>query len=223
MSMRITTQMLNETARKAGIPVNNSSLLNYVNNKNNNSLLSSLQNNTAQKANAAKKSSYEKLDDAVNALEDAAEALASGKEDSLFAKAKESGNTADVVKAVKALIEKYNETTKQLDQNTSNINMYYSQMLKSLASKNGEELSKLGISVQKDGSIAVDEEKLKDAKIEDLETMFGEKSEFVEKLQFLASHISDNVAAELESLGTQYGQDANSFSSYISNKYDLWS
>ena len=32
--MRITTQMLNETARKAGMPVNNSSLLNYVNNKN---------------------------------------------------------------------------------------------------------------------------------------------------------------------------------------------
>ena len=221
--MRITTQMLNETARKAGIPVNNSSLLNYVNNKNNNSLLSSLQNNTTQKANAAKKSSYEKLDDAAKSLEAAAKALASDKEDNLFAKAKESGDTSEVIKAVKALVEKYNEATKQLDKNPSNINMYYSQMLKSLASKNGEELSKFGISVQKDGSIAIDEEKLKEAKLEELETMFGQKSEFVEKLQFLSSHISDNVTAELESMGMQYGQDANSFSSYINNKYNLWS
>lgn len=221
--MRVTTQMLNETARKTGLPVNNSSLLNYVNKKDNNSLLSSLQNNTTQKANAAKKKSYEKLGDAADSLEEASKALTNEKEDNLFAKAKESGSTEDVIKAIKALIEQYNETTKQLDSNTSNINMYYSQMLKSLASKNGEELSKLGVSVGKDGSISVDEDKLKEAKLEELETMFGAKSEFVQKLQFLASHVSDSVTAELESMGTQYGQDANSFSSYISNKYDLWS
>lgn len=182
--MRVTTQMLNETARKTGLPVNNSSLLNYVNKKDNNSLLSSLQNNTTQKANAAKKKSYEKLGDAADSLEEASKALTNEKEDNLFAKAKESGSTEDVIKAIKALIEQYNETTKQLDSNTSNINMYYSQMLKSLASKNGEELSKLGVSVGKDGSISVDEDKLKEAKLEELETMFGAKSEFVQKLQF---------------------------------------
>lgn len=221
--MRVTTQMLNETARKTGLPVNNSSLLNYVNKKDNNSLLNSLQSNTTQKANVAKKKSYETLGDAADSLEEASKALTNEKEDNLFAKAKESGSTEDVIKAVKALMEQYNETTKQLDKNTSSINMYYSQMLKSLASKNGEELSKLGISVGKDGSISVDEDKLKEAKLEDLETMFGAKSEFVQKLQFLASHVSDSVTAELESMGTQYGQDANSFSSYISNKYDFWS
>lgn len=29
--MRITTQMLNETARKTGVPINNTSLLNHIN------------------------------------------------------------------------------------------------------------------------------------------------------------------------------------------------
>ncbi len=52
--MRITTQMLNETARKTGLPVNNSSLLNYVNKKDNNSLLGSLQNSMTQKSDIAK-------------------------------------------------------------------------------------------------------------------------------------------------------------------------
>lgn len=221
--MRVTTQMLNETARKTGISVNHSSLLNYINKKDNTSLLDSLQNSMTQKSDMAKKKSYEKLDDAASSLEEAAKALMSEKEDNLFAKAKESGSTQDVIKAVKALIEKYNETRKQLDNNPSNINMYYNQLLGSLASKNSEELSKLGITVGKDGSISVDEDQIKDAKIEDLESMFGAKSEFVQKLQFLGSHVSDSVAAELESMGMQYGQDANSFSSFISNKYDFWS
>lgn len=221
--MRVTTQMLNETARKTGISVNHSSLLNYINKKDNTSLLDSLQNSMTQKSDMAKKKSYEKLDDAASSLEEAAKALMSEKEDNLFAKAKESGSTQDVIKAVKALIEKYNETRKQLDNNPSNINMYYNQLLGSLASKNSEELSKLGITVGKDGSISVDEDQIKDAKLEDLESMFGAKSEFVQKLQFLGSHVSDSVAAELESMGMQYGQDANSFSSFISNKYDFWS
>lgn len=220
--MRVTTQMLNETARKTGISVNHSSLLNYINKKDNTSLLDSLQNSMTQKSDIAKKKSYEKLEDAADSLEDAAKELISEKEDNLFAKAKESGSTEEVLKAVKALVEKYNETRKQLDNNVSNINLYYNQMLKSLASKNSEELNKLGISVEKDGSMAVDENQLKDAKLEELENMFGAKSEFVQKLQFLASHVSDSVTAELESMGNQYKQDASSFSSYISNKYDLW-
>ena len=85
--MRITTQMLNETARKTGLPVNNSSLLNYVNKKDNNSLLGSLQNSMTQKSDIAKKKSYEKLEDAADSLEEAAKALTNEKGDSLFAKA----------------------------------------------------------------------------------------------------------------------------------------
>ena len=220
--MRITTQMLNETARKAGMPVNNSSLLNYVNNKNNNSLLSNLQNGMTQKSDLAKRTSYEKLEAATDALDDAAKALTNEKKDNLFSKAKESGDTTEIIKTVKALIEKYNETRKQLGNNTSSINMCYSELLKQIASKNGDALSELGISMEKDGSLTVDEEKLKAAKVEDLENVFGAKSEFVQKLQYMASNISDSVEAELKSMGNQYGQDANAFSSYISNKYNLW-
>ncbi len=120
------------------------------------------------------------------------------------------------------MIEKYNETRKQLGNNTSSINMCYSELLKQIASKNGDALSELGISMEKDGSLTVDEEKLKAAKVEDLENVFGAKSEFVQKLQYMASNISDSVEAELKSMGNQYGQDANAFSSYISNKYNLW-
>lgn len=44
--MRITTQMLNESAKKSGLPINNTSLLNYINgDETNNSLLEALNKN----------------------------------------------------------------------------------------------------------------------------------------------------------------------------------
>lgn len=226
MSMRITTQMLNETSRKAGLPVNSSSLLNYINNdKNSNSLLESLQNSSTKTTDLLQnKKLYQKLKDAAESLEDATKTLGNEKSDNVFAKAKESGDNADIVKNVKTLIEQYNEVRKQLERDASSpINAYYNQTLGQLASKNKEELSKVGITIGKDGSMTIDESKLKEASVEDLETLFGSKSEFIQKMQYLASHVSNNVSAQIESLGNQYGQDANSFSSYISNKYDWWS
>ncbi len=57
--MRITTQMLNESARKAGLPVNNTSLLNYINNKGEgNSLLDALNKKKETVATATQKSNY---------------------------------------------------------------------------------------------------------------------------------------------------------------------
>ncbi|MBD5470105.1 MAG: hypothetical protein HDR19_03020 [Lachnospiraceae bacterium] len=225
MSMRITTQMLNETSRKAGLPVNSNSLLNYINNdKNSNSLLESLQNSSKTTDLLQNKKLYQKLKDAAESLEDATKTLGNEKSDNIFAKAKESGDNADIVKNVKTLIEQYNEVRKQLERDASSpINAYYNQTLGQLASKNKEELSKVGITIGKDGSMTIDESKLKEASVEDLESLFGSKSEFIQKMQYLASHVSNNVSAQIESLGNQYGQDANSFSSYISNKYDWWS
>lgn len=44
--MRITNQMLNESAKKAGLPINSTSLLNYINNDSSkNTLLSALSKN----------------------------------------------------------------------------------------------------------------------------------------------------------------------------------
>ena len=45
--MRVTTQMLNETARKARLPINNSTLLDYINNDSSaDSMLNSINGST---------------------------------------------------------------------------------------------------------------------------------------------------------------------------------
>ena len=46
--MRVTTQMLNETARKARLPINNSTLLDYINNDSSaDSMLNSINGSTS--------------------------------------------------------------------------------------------------------------------------------------------------------------------------------
>ena len=84
--MRVTDQIMNETARKAGVPVQ-MSLVDYMNKNNKNSLEDVF--GAEANANLAKKGSYEKLEKAAEELAKNAEALANA-QDSMFAKAKES-------------------------------------------------------------------------------------------------------------------------------------
>lgn len=75
--MRITTQMLNETARKTGIPINDTSLLNHIyNNGSGNSLLNVLNKGGNSAADAKQKNSYEKLEKTAGQLQKRADSLA---------------------------------------------------------------------------------------------------------------------------------------------------
>ena len=74
--MRITTQMLNESARQAGLPINRSTLLDYIKNDGaTNPLLEAMNRNKENVANTAKKSNYEKLDKEADQLTQSAQVL----------------------------------------------------------------------------------------------------------------------------------------------------
>lgn len=93
ISMRITTQMLNESARKAGLPINNTSLLNYIKNDGTgNTLLDALNKKKKTAATTAQKSNYEKIDKEADQLTQSAQALLQNDENSLFEQAKASGD-----------------------------------------------------------------------------------------------------------------------------------
>ena len=106
MDMRITTQMLNESARKAGLPVNNTSLLNYINNKGQgNSLLDALNEKKEIAKNAVQKSNYENLEQQADGLTKLAHALLQEGEKNLFEEAKESGDNQKVYDCIEDFFE----------------------------------------------------------------------------------------------------------------------
>lgn len=220
--MRITTQMLNETARKTGIPINNTSLLNHIyNNGSGSSLLSSLNKSGSSAADTKQKSNYEKLEKKADQLQKSAHSLAAKGEDSLYAKAKGSGSTEEICKEVEALVESYNSTMEILRSSDGALNEYYRQMLQEAAEGNSKSLADVGITISKNGKMTVDADKLKAADVDSLEKVLGSSGDFTSKVSFLAGRISDNAQAGSRSLSSQYSAAGNLYSSSDS-KYSFW-
>lgn len=219
--LRVTTQMLNETARKTGIPINQPSLLSYLNEtENSNSpLLDALNKNS--KVSSATAENYKKLESAADKLKAAAEKLTSDKENSLYDKARESGDNSELYASVKTFLENYNSTLSALKKSASPINSYYSEMLLEAAGENASLLNSIGITINKDGSLSADSEKLENASADDIEKVFGSGT-LSSKTAFIAGRASNNAQAGAQSVSSQYDIFGNLYSQ-TSSKYNFWS
>lgn len=217
--MRITTQMLNESARKAGLPINSNSLLNYVNGNSDNTLLNAL--NKSRTTDAVSKTKYEKLEKAADQLSKAASVFMATGEDSLFSKARESEDSQDIYNAVEDFVGKYNSTLSTLKNASGSLNDYYSQMLKSTVSDNKEALESIGITVAKDGSLSVDKDKMKGTDIDTLEKVLGNTTGITKKVAYVSGRVSDNAQTNQNSLSSQYSSTGSLYSS-LASKYNLY-
>lgn len=223
--MRITNHMLNESARKAGLPVNNTSLLNYINSDgNSNSLLEALNSNkkTTATVDTVSKKNYEKLEKEADKLTQSTEAMMQEGENNLFTQAKESGDNQKIYDSIESLFENYNSTVKALKNASGTMNDFYRQMLSEAPEEAKESLESIGITFEKDGTASVDMDKVKEADLETLENLFGSKSEFMSKVNFLSTRISDNAEANVESLSSAYSASGNLYIGNASSKYDFW-
>lgn len=218
--MRVTTQMVNESARKAGLPIHNQSLLNYINGNNSGSDLISALNQKTGLVNTEIKSNYEELEKAADYLQQKAEIFMAEGEESLFAKARESGNYQEIYDALEAMLDSYNATLKVLRTASGSLNAYYCLTLKEAAAENSEALEKIGITFSKDGTAAIDQDKLMAADPDALEEILGASGSFASKVAFVAGRIADNAAANLQSLSSLYGSDGSLYSA-LNNQYDF--
>ena len=222
ISMRITTQMLNESARRAGLPINNTSLLNYIKNDGTgNTLLDALNKKKETVATTAQKSNYEKIDKEADQLTQSAQALLQNDENGLFEQAKASGDNQNVYDSIENLFDSYNSTLKVLRNTSNTMNDFYRQMLLEAPEGAKDSLAGVGITFVKDGTVTVDMKKVKATDFATLESLFGKESDFVNKVEFLATRISDNAEANVESLSSTYNAGGNLYSAMNSSKYDF--
>lgn len=219
--MRITTQMLNESARKAGLPINNTSLLNYINSDGKqNTLLDALNKN---KETSIKKDGYEKIDKEADQLMQAANNLLQDGENSLFEQAKTSGDYQKIYDSIESLFEKYNGTLKALKATTNTMNDFYREMMLEASAETKTSLSDVGITFAKDGTARVDMERVKATDFETLEGLFGTQSDYVNKIGFLSEKVSNNAEANIRSLNSTYNASGNLYTAIGNSKYDFWS
>lgn len=218
--MRITTQMLNNTAKETGIPIQQTSLLNYINGNDSDSLLSTLQSKKSETVSTANRTKYEKQEKAADALATQLQKLTDAGGDSIWSQAETSGDTTAVCTEIKSLTEKYNDLLSALNQSTDTMDLFYAKSLKELAEDAGESLSAIGISVKSDGSLSVDSEKLSASAVTELEKALDSDSTFMKHLSYLAGKVGDTASSNLESLTSGYGANGTLTSSYTS-KYDF--
>lgn len=220
--MRITTQMLNESARKAGLPMNNTSLLNYINKKGQgNTLLDALNKKKETTQNIEQKSNYEKLDVEADKLTQVTDVLLKEGENSVFEQAKVSGDNQKVYDSIEKFFENYNSTLKELRNNSNTMNDFYRQMLTETGTEVKESLSEIGITFAKDGTAKVAKEKVRTVDLETLEKLFGKEADFVSKVNFLSTRISDNAEANIKSFGRSYNASGNLYSAMENSRYEF--
>ena len=214
--MRITTQMLHGSMKKAGLPIDSMSLLSCMNRNSTqkNGLLSALEKNNA--ASQTQKKSFEKLKGTADELQQAADALHSKE---LFDQAREEKDNKSVAEYARSLVEHYNDTMKSLKNTSSPLHQYYRQMLSEAVKENKESLESVGITQEKDGALKLDQNKMEAAGTDALEQALG--GVFSEKLSFLADRIADNAKANADSASNQYNAFGNHYFAQA-NTYDFW-
>ena len=217
--MRITNHMLNESARKAGLAINNSSLLNIVNAGNN--YRYDIPNKKNIAADIESKKKYEKLDKAADKLTEASDAFLQEGDKSLFAKKETDSDKTKIYDGIKNFLDKYNDNLKELSNVSGVMNDFYREMMVDVAGAEKDRLKDIGISFAKDGTASVDMDKLKKSDIQSLEQLFGNKSEFINKVKFISTRISNNAETNIKSFSNTYSGKGSFRSTSINSKYDF--
>ncbi len=227
--MRITNQIMQQTAKRTGIPLQQNSLLDILNkSSSSNSLLPSVGKSSGLGSTNAfleklNDKSSKQLKDAAQSLSDYASNLAEDKEGSLFAKAEASKDTSELVAQIKGMAEAYNKTLKYLNGSDSALNKFYQQELNSYLTDHADALKKVGVTKKNGGGISIDEEVLKAADIESLKAAFGGASGFSEKVSYVSGRVAEN--ARVSSAGVLGGYDSGGkdfWNYFTSNMYDFW-
>lgn len=219
--MRITTQMLDRSFEKAGLQPQRKSLLDYINEGSSGNSLLDVMNTGSSFDSAYNRKNYEKLEKAANELTESMEVFSSSEEkESIFEKIKNGGDAEELYTAIEEFAKSYNDTMSALKRSTSTMDGYYHQMMQSAAGDHKKAFEAIGISIEKDGTLKLDKEKLKEADPEVVEKVFGSSGSFIDKTAFLAERIADNAKANRESIYSQYSASGSSYTEQLS-KYDV--
>ena len=221
--MRITTQMMHASAKKAGISLGGASLLNYIDSGNNQNAQGTLLNALNAKQNVAvnktQAANHKKLEETADSLLETLETVMEEGEEGIF----HSSNTekSAITDTVKKLVKEYNDTVKVLKNTSNPLNDFYGEMLKEAVEESEEGLSNVGITQNERGMLVLDEERLKGADIETIKKALDGNGLFSSKTAYIVSRISDNAKTNIESYSCQYGADGYS---YVANrnKYNFW-
>ncbi len=217
--MRITANMLSEATVQAGIQMGGNSLVNYLNGEESDSLAKSLGGSSSSTLKALSKGKYEQMDEAAQRLQEQSAKLNESGSDSIYERARKSEDLTEVYGEVEKMVSAYNSMLDRLRTDMTTLGSFYRESLKEAVNENKELLSTVGISIDKNGRMNLDKEKLKTADVDRLEGIFGADGTLTPKVNMIAEKVADNAQANLKSISNQYNSAGNSVDTLI-RSYD---
>ncbi len=217
--MRVTTSMTNNATMNAGMTLTGNTLASFLNGDTSDTMAASLGNKHHAATDVFSKGKYEKLKESAERLEQYADALNATGSRSLFEEAKKSGDPTEVYEEVEKMISAYNDMLGRLRTDVSTMGRFYYESMKEVVADNKEALSSLGISMDKNGKLNLDKEKLKAADLSKVESVFGAEGTLSSRLNLIAGKVSDSAQANLKSASSQYNAAGNSVDTLI-RSYD---
>lgn len=154
---------------------------------------------------------YQNMKNNAGEVQSAASKLTNAGDNSIFAKAKESGDTSEITKQVKEFVSSYNSMVQNLKNGTSRVDTSYLNQLNSYATMHRNALQATGVTKRSDGTLTVDDKTLNSASLEQLEQTWGSGSGFATKAGTTAAYIQSSAVSSMNSLVN------NSYSSLLRN------
>lgn len=120
----------------------------------------------------------------------------------------EEENGDNIVSTIQAFAETYNNA---IDSSSGKDTDTYRQnrQLKALTSKYGEDLEDLGITIEEDGKLTINENLLKSSSLDKIKKVFSEESEYVKGIRNIAKRMHATSANEIYALMTGNGGHIN--------------
>ncbi|MDE7259587.1 MAG: hypothetical protein K2N77_10180 [Lachnospiraceae bacterium] len=148
---------------------------------------------------------------------DYADKLTDRSDTSLFAKAEESGENAEIVSAVKGFVGQYNSMLQNLKESGKRADDNYVTQFNSISRMNSSELASCGVTRNYDGTLAIDDKKLAATDIETLKKVWGGNSSFAGRAALWADSVESSAERNMKAEASNSYN--NLFNNYGSNNY----
>lgn len=154
---------------------------------------------------------YMNMKENAGKLQSAATKLLDTGDDSIYAKAEESGDTSQITSQVKDFVNQYNSTVRNLKSAGGRVDTSYYNQMTSYASMYRNSLEATGVTRNSDGTLSVNENALKKASVEQLKQTWGGSSSFAARAGQVAANVQYNAVTSMNSMIN------NSYSSLLRN------
>ncbi len=102
-------------------------------------------------------------------------------------------DSANIYGSLTAFIQTYNNTLSSGNKSDDSSLNRYSKYLKSLSKEHSDDLSKIGITVNSDGSLTANDNLLKSAKVSKVKTLFSDDAEYITKVNRYSKKMAEKA------------------------------